>query len=354
MYRACSTWQYEVVGYLLENHLSGCRLGYLTGEAYSAIRAPRSHILDTGSHRNWRVLKSHDGHAAFAHSLKTGAAFAVYSYRDIRDVVFSLMHKRETTFDELIRQGMVHQLLANDRFWRAQPRVLIQRYEVMVADPPTAVLQLARHLGLGVTRRDAVRIADEYSLQSNQLRIDALRRRLEQAGVDLSERGNSQICDPITLLHWNHLRPCPHTTWRTEASPRHRRLLDRLCGPWLRVNGYDPTEDIIAGLSERSSPSHSGQGLRNRDELNLALGRASSSLKAAAVHCPRTARWIKALLRLASGDPHTISLARADLVSSTAGENANEGRRPDLARCSSIRPRMDSVISHSPVSGLRT
>ena len=31
MYRACSTWQYEVVGHLVERHLRGQRLGYLTG-----------------------------------------------------------------------------------------------------------------------------------------------------------------------------------------------------------------------------------------------------------------------------------------------------------------------------------
>ena len=55
------------------------------------------------------------------------------------------------------------------------PRVLIQRYDEMVADPVTAVVQLARHLGLGVARRQAIEIADEYSLESNLTRIEALR-----------------------------------------------------------------------------------------------------------------------------------------------------------------------------------
>ncbi len=35
MYRACSTWQYEVVAHLLEHHRSGRRLGYLTAEEYA-------------------------------------------------------------------------------------------------------------------------------------------------------------------------------------------------------------------------------------------------------------------------------------------------------------------------------
>ena len=122
MYRACSTWQYEVVGHLVERHLRGERLGYLTGEAYAA----HSRVLQARSPCRrrtavWRVLKSHDGHRCFARALSSGRALAVYAYRDIRDVVFSLMHKRGLTFEELLRQGMIHQILVNDRFWRANP-----------------------------------------------------------------------------------------------------------------------------------------------------------------------------------------------------------------------------------------
>ena len=38
MYRACSTWQYEVVGHLVEQRLKGRRLGYVTGDGYSRAR----------------------------------------------------------------------------------------------------------------------------------------------------------------------------------------------------------------------------------------------------------------------------------------------------------------------------
>ncbi|MGZ3382252.1 MAG: sulfotransferase domain-containing protein, partial [Isosphaeraceae bacterium] len=171
MYRACSTWQYEVVGHLIERHLRGERLGYLTGEAYAARFAPffRREVHADVERRSWRVLKSHEGHRCFARVLSSGQALAVYAYRDIRDVVFSLMHKRSLAFEDLLRQGMIHQILVNDRFWRAQPRVLIQRYEELVADPVTAVVQLARHLGLGVTRREAAEIADDFSLESGMV-----------------------------------------------------------------------------------------------------------------------------------------------------------------------------------------
>ena len=34
MYRACSTWQYEVVGHLIEWRRKGLRLGYVEGHGY--------------------------------------------------------------------------------------------------------------------------------------------------------------------------------------------------------------------------------------------------------------------------------------------------------------------------------
>ena len=58
------------------------------------------------------------------------------------------MHKRAMTFEQLLRQGMIHQILANDRFWMARPDVLVQRYEELLADPTRGVIELARHLGI--------------------------------------------------------------------------------------------------------------------------------------------------------------------------------------------------------------
>ena len=205
------------------------------------------------------------------------------------------MHKRGATFRQLLRQGMIHQILANDRFWRAQPRVLVQRYEEMVADPVTAVVQLARHLGLGVTRRQAIAIADEYSLESNLTRIEALRQQLVEAGIDLTAAGNLQIYDSVTLLHWNHVRPGGTGSWRTHLSPRECAVLVRMCGPWLEANGYDL--QTASGSEAGLSPLDRMSSLRER--LDLAMGRAATVLRWAAGSCPLAARLVKQLLGIA-------------------------------------------------------
>ena len=50
----------------------------------------------------------------------------------------------------------MHQILVNDRFWTAQPGVLCQRYEDLIADPVTGVEQLAAHLGLTLAPGDII------------------------------------------------------------------------------------------------------------------------------------------------------------------------------------------------------
>ncbi len=143
MYRACSTWQYEVVSHLCERYLDGERLGYVTSGQYVDLMlsdAAKRRTLP-GNAARWRILKSHDRHPVFARSLTAGHAIAIYAYRDVREVVFSLMHKRGMSFQQLLRHGMIHQILANDRFWMAQPDLLVQRYDDLLAEPANGVAE---------------------------------------------------------------------------------------------------------------------------------------------------------------------------------------------------------------------
>ncbi len=240
MYRACSTWQYEVIAHLLERHRDGQRLGYVTGEQYAA------HVVRSRSRPDWRVLKSHEGHRGFAKALAQGRALAVYAYRDIRDVVFSLMHKRGVIFERLVRQGMIHQILVNDRFWSTQQRVLPQRYESLIADPIAGVRELASYLGIAITDAEAADVAAEYLFQTNRRRTIELVDRLRDQGIDLDDPSNLQYYDQRTLLHWNHLREGRPGKWRTHATPEQRVVLARLCDAWLVAHGYEA--DTLNGV----------------------------------------------------------------------------------------------------------
>src|SRR5262249_47015243 len=208
------------------------------------------------------------------------------------------MHKRGLTFEQLHRQGMIHQVLANDRFWTRQPGVLIQRYDDLLADPTGGVLDLAGHLGIVLTNQEAAEIAATYSLESNKARTEGLRRSLEQAGLDLSEAANSQICDASTLLHWNHLRSGGTGSWITQATPAQRVVLDRLCGRWLQARGYS-----LRPTGAESGPARIGWRESLRIEADLVICSFNYLVRALSQRFPQLARMAQRWLGIRSEGP---------------------------------------------------
>jgi hypothetical protein len=296
MYRACSTWQYNVVADLVERHRGGTRLGYVTGDAYAALMRRET------SGAPWRVLKSHEGHPAFARALAAGRAVAIYAIRDARDVVYSMLHKRRQDFRTFLRQGMVHQLLANHRFWTTFPggRLLVQRYEQLTGDPTGSVRELAGFLGLALGDGEAAELADEHGFEATRARIDAIAATLRRSGIDLDDPANATRCDERTLLHWNHARTGRAGSWRDRATPVERAVLARLLGRWLALHGYEadhpPMLRSIVGI-----------GPRLRIEADLARGWWTCALRCAALQYPRAGRAAKRLLRIdppSSPGPH--------------------------------------------------
>jgi len=284
MYRACSTWQYEVVAHLVETHREGRRLGFVTGEEYAG--------QTQGVGSEWRVLKSHEGHHDFAEALASQRAVAIYAFRDLRDVVFSLMHKRALSFESLLRYGMIHQVCDNDRFWSRQPNLLVQRYEDLVADPVRGVEELARHLAIGLDPGEASAIAAEYSFEKNRRRARDLQRRLRERGCDPSDPSWRLVYDDKTLLHWNHLRDGRVGEWRERTTSRQRAMLGRLMGDWLIERGYEPDRSW-AGDSWDGNPV---EGVR----INAAIARGgvASRLRGLSLRYPTLSRIVKRSLRL--------------------------------------------------------
>lgn len=313
MYRSGSTWQYDVVSHLLEKHRGGRRLGFVTGEQFAAL--PEE---DAGG---WRVLKAHDAHPAFADALAAGRARAVYSFRDLRDVAYSLLHKFGAPFAEVIeRQHRLHLCLDNDAFWTAQPHTLSQRYEDIMARPAAAVTRLAGHLGIALADGEAAAVAEEYSLRANLWRTVELANRLRGEGVDLEDPANAQRWDGQTLLHWNHIRAGRVGSWRVEATPRELAVLAGLCGAWLVARGYEPdlawalpaVEHFRGELEATQRALHEARAALARQACALeemhALGPVALGLARRfhelSVRYPRLAAALKRALRLLSRKRH--------------------------------------------------
>jgi hypothetical protein len=298
MYRSCSTWQYQVASHMVEQYRGGSRLGFIPGEAFAGQGGA------AGLH--WQVLKAHDAHPDFAAALAGGQALAVYAYRDLRDVVYSLAHINRCTFEDIVHpRGLLPVCLDNDAFWTAQPRVLCQRYEDIIADPAAAVAELAGHLGIDLPDGAADALAAEYSLRNNRRRTAELRRRLREQGVDLEGPADALLLDEHTLLLWNHIREGRAGTWRELVTPRHLACLAEACTDWLIEHGYEQEADWwVRALEDRGWTAAEVQG-----DLIGALGDLRQTLQELVDCCEEHAATLMALNRLEQLGPVALGLA---------------------------------------------
>ncbi|MBI1324528.1 hypothetical protein GC170_15275 [bacterium] len=241
MYRSCSTWQYEVAIEILRHaFIEGepvevLPIGYRTGPEYDG-ESPASQ-----DRRTIRIMKAHEGHPSFTRAIDQVCGLGLYAHRDARDVIFSLMYKRQQSFREIVRTGMIHQVLVNDRFWRSQSHVLVQRYDEIMARPEQAIVEIASFLGIALPAGEAARIAAAYSREANLKRTRETRQALSRKGVDPKAEDVAEVYDPQTLLHWNHIRP-EARGWRDLATAQERALMHRMLGDWLAENGYPADE----------------------------------------------------------------------------------------------------------------
>jgi hypothetical protein len=265
MNRAASTWQYNVVCDLVERHQGGRRSGFFpSGDDF--VAHDRAHA----DNNSWQVLKAHNRHAVYAAALNEGRALAIYSYRDLRDLAYSLMHKCSASFDQVVlEERYLHICLENDSFWTAQPRTLCQRYECIVDDLAGGVCELAIHLGIVLENGEAEALAERYSLEANRGRATELADQLRARGVNLADPANTLSCDPDTQIHWNHIQDGRVDVWRERATPREVALLAGICGEWLIARGYEPdyrwAESALAQLCRELGLAQQALGQREQE-----------------------------------------------------------------------------------------
>ena len=236
MYRACSTWQYGVVGALLEKHQGGQRLGFVEGIRF------REKLAENPRTSEWAVLKAHDYHDLFGEMLASGQAVGLYSYRDLRDAISSYIHKTGTDLPTLLDRGFIDLCLTNDQRWRAQPGILVQNYQDLIADPTRGVDQIARHLGIKLAPGEASQIAETLSWETNKRKIEAMSARFRDQGHNLVAQDFTKF-DPVSLFHWNHIRSTDPVARPDGDDFRRRATIEQLCRPWLVANGFEAAID---------------------------------------------------------------------------------------------------------------
>jgi hypothetical protein len=118
------------------------------------------------------VVKLHLWHPALEQA--RDCVSAVVPIRDIRDVVVSLIHFRETDFEKALHAGAVMGNVNSQLEWMEkipdENRLLFISYEDFISHRMETTVQVAKFMGISLSDPEAARIERKWNLRANQKR----------------------------------------------------------------------------------------------------------------------------------------------------------------------------------------
>lgn len=223
MMRSGSTLQYQLVGSILAATGKGKAIGEARQTSCKAVLQANPDIPNI-------AVKVHKISylKGVKQAIAQGEAKGVYIYRDIRDVVVSLMNFRKADFEQIVfRGGEFKQCLNNYYAWTSLDQMLVSQYETMSKNITAEVLTIAEHLDINLSTELAEAIAIQHTLEKQKQKIQ----QRAAAGSINSE-------NPETMLQYNHINSGKSKQWQERLSSIEIAYLESEAGEWLNQHGY--------------------------------------------------------------------------------------------------------------------
>ncbi|WP_197454395.1 sulfotransferase domain-containing protein [Stieleria varia] len=182
------------------------------------------------------VAKSHKFLPQAAELSHTGRARIVYVYRDLRDVVASIVKKYDSPPFSFVHGGLTALMKEYDA-WTSVPGIHISSYEALTRDIAGEAINLADFLGIKLTESDAEMLADEFS-------VDRQRQSMRTTTADQGE-GNNQF-NSETLLHRDHIQSGSSGSFRDTLAPSIVAALEWQMRDWMKRNQYAPVHNVAS------------------------------------------------------------------------------------------------------------
>lgn len=141
MKRSGSTLQYLLASELIERTGFGSRTPWIDQHEHSQV-------LGAEHTSGFRTFKSHILTKEIAHHCEAGNAFALYIYRDIRDVVSSIQQKSNVRYLGQSLTNLIVELMDADTQWRSLPKVYVSRYRDVIEREFFEVSNIAAFLNI--------------------------------------------------------------------------------------------------------------------------------------------------------------------------------------------------------------
>ncbi len=227
MYRSGSTLQYQIISEIVELKEIGKRITWEKPEMFSVVRGKYE------TYAKIKVFKSHICTSDIRAEFEINNAWGAYIYRDLRDVIVSIMQKRGFSFEDVIKGDVIKSCIDNYYAWRALPKVYVSRYEEVVEDLKSEVFGIADFFKINLSRSETDIITTKLSLPNQKERIKQFKKMRSYVNL------RKNRFDPFSLLHMDHIQDGRVSKWKEVLTASQARVANLKYGEWLKKNHYD-------------------------------------------------------------------------------------------------------------------
>jgi hypothetical protein len=226
--RSGSTVQFQIAARLVEDAGLGKRVEWVRPEDFAALRDKYA------SYCGWKVFKTHICTSPMVKEFEKSNARGLYIYRDLRDVIVSILRKTNTSFDKTFVENYLNTCMNQYLKWTGLPGVMVSRYEDFMVDLPGEVEKIASHLNIYLSRSECESIAMDYTLEKQKDRIERYKCNLLKKKQGYEE----PVFNPYTLLHHDHINSGSVGQWKGFLSAIQVQFIEQISGGWLDSHGY--------------------------------------------------------------------------------------------------------------------
>jgi len=219
--RSGSTLQFNIVAELLEHTGNGKRIEFVEPKKFPELK--KKYENDS----SYKVFKIHELTQSVKEEFEHNRACAIYSYRDIRDVIISLAAKSNTSIEDTIKANAAETYIKNYIAWRTVPRVYRARYEAFAFNMQKEIENTGNYLNISIDKKIIQNIA-------KKLDINTLK---EKQRHNLKSRAEG--FDKNTLLHNNHINSGKAAQWKTKMTKNQIADVEKRAKHWLFNHNYE-------------------------------------------------------------------------------------------------------------------